>query len=688
MRRLTLIKTLVLLFSAATIIFFMSCIPDYYRMLYTDCTLEPCSSLAPAPPTTLKDLSIYHLTPETYSLWFVIIECVFAFLFYTAGAIILIKGKNDKLGLLAVVALIAYGTTFTSLVYIGSGSHSILAEVIAGIGRMAIFLFLLLFPNGRLASRWTLAPFVLFAMIQILSISVPGTGFDLLNWSDTGRLLYYLAMICITIFSQVYRYRKISTPTERQQTKWVVYGVTVSFIGSIIISGFFVYPVFAANPLSYIYLSALLYAVVSIIPVTLSIAILRLRLWDIDPLVNRTILYGLLSLSIILLYSVLVLWLSNLFQSKGNFIISLISTGIVAVLFSPFKELLQRLLNRFMKGRHDDPYAVLKEMGDQFRKPLVPEESLQVAAESIRNALRLPYVSISIFVNEIEKMAAATGAQTYDMHTFPIVHGGEELGILAISSRSKNEVFTADDLRLIEVLLHQTGPILQTIKMAWGMQLLAKNLQESREKLILAREEERLQMRRNLHDGLAPRLLSLSFNVAAAEHYVKKTPEKALELLEDLRSSIRTTVSEIRTMVHDLRPPTLDEFGLIGAIQGRIEELKKAGEQLNISLVAPEKNLSLPAAVEVAAYRIVTECLVNVVKHANAQNCTVRILCEKDLQIEVIDDGIGIPEVRRPSANGGIGLRSIRERTEELGGQCFFEKIHSRGTRVRAILPI
>ncbi|WP_257984314.1 sensor histidine kinase [Neobacillus cucumis] len=686
------------------IVFYINNIPSYYETLRTDCTLKPCSTLAPAPPTTLEALSVYHLTPDTYSLWFVIIECTFSFLFYMAAFLIFFKSKRDLLGFLAMVALVAYGTTFTSLVYIGSKDSPLLAripEAIAAVGRMTFFLFLLLFPKGRFVPRWTLLVFIPFCMVQLVSFLFPETSYDLLNWSNTGRLLYYLPMIGMTIFSQVYRYRKVSSSVEKQQTKWVVYGAVISLLGSVIVSGFFVYPVFADSPVSYIYLSALLYAIVAIIPLTLALAILRHRLWDIDPLVNRTILYGTLTLTIVLLYAGMVMYLGSLFKTKDNFIISLFSTGVVAVLFSPIKERLQQIVNRLMKGRHDDPYAVLKELGDHLVQPLSPEEALQEVAGTIRRALRLPYVGIFIRVNDEEKKAAVAGKPevVFDIHSFPIIHGGEELGAMMVSSRSRDEAFSQEDLRLMDVLLRQTGVILQNIKITLGMQLLAKDLQESREKLVLAREEERLQIRRNLHDELAPRLLSLSFNAAAAEQYVNKQPDKAVKLLGELRGVIRTTVNEIRTMVHDLRPPTLDEFGLIGAIEARINEIRKTvgtnsshGDEaavLKVSLEAPAKLPILPAAVEVAGYRIITEALVNVVKHAEATECVVRIsvLSKSELEIEVSDNGVGLPLLLRPSINGGIGLKSIRERTAELGGQCFFDKSEIGGTRVRAVLP-
>ncbi|WP_066322305.1 sensor histidine kinase [Bacillus sp. FJAT-29814] len=677
--------------------FFIHSIPGYYETLRDECILKPCSSLAPAPPTTIEALSHYHLTPSSYAVFFVLIECTFAILFYTAALIILIKGKKDMLSLVAVLALVTYGTTYTSLVYIAS-EGALIPEIIGAAGRISLFLFFLMFPNGRFALRWTAAVFIPFCLIQIVSLLFPETPLHLLNWPGTARLFYYLTIIGAAVYSQLYQYKKQSTSIQRQQTKWVVFGFAISFLGSIIISGFFVYPSFTSSPVSYLYLSATLYAFVAIIPLTLSFAILRHRLWDIDPLVNRTIVYGALSLAIILIYPFFVLYFSSLFKTGQNFIISLVASAIVAVLFAPLKEKLQRIVNRFMKGRHDDPYAVLKELGDQLIKPIPPEEMVNEVMDTIRSALRIPYAAITFTVNGKETIASVSGKLPLDVYDFPIIHGGEELGTLRLSSRSLNEAFTGEDHKLIEVLLRQAGPILQNVKMAIGMKLLANNLQESREKLVLAREEERLQIRRNLHDDLAPRLLSLAFNVAAAEQYIEKNPGKARELLSGLRHVIRSTVDEIRMMVHGLRPPTLDEFGLLGSIHTRINEIRKTSEQMAASTEAPlitfhlelpEILPGLPAAVEVAAYRIVTESLVNVVRHSNATICTIilKMNAGNELQIEIIDNGIGIPAKREPSVNGGIGLTSIRERALELGGSCEFFNIKDGGTRVKAILP-
>lgn len=230
--------------------------------------------------------------------------------------------------------------------------------------------------------------------------------------------------------------------------------------------------------------------------------------------------------------------------------------------------------------------------------------------------------------------------------------------------------------------------------MSVGMKLLAEEVQESREKLVLAREEERRKLRRNLHDDLAPRLAALALNVAVAERIVKKDPATTADMLADLKTTIRSTVNDIRTLVHDLRPPTLDELGLVEAIKLRVEELTKApsqliGTPLNVNVDVIGDLPTLPAAVEVAAYRIVTESLVNVIRHSSATTCLIQLKTEdhKNLLIEISDNGIGFERSKPTAPNGGIGMQSMREQAVELGGKCLFESKKDGGMRVHAILP-
>jgi signal transduction histidine kinase len=209
------------------------------------------------------------------------------------------------------------------------------------------------------------------------------------------------------------------------------------------------------------------------------------------------------------------------------------------------------------------------------------------------------------------------------------------------------------------------------------------DLQQSRERLVLAREEERRRLRRDLHDELAPAIAALALTGGAVEEVMTTNPEAALSLLRKLNSAMRATVGDIRRLVYELRPPVLDELGLADAIRERCSHYS-THTHLSVTADIPEPLPELPAAVEVAAYRIALEALMNVVRHAQARSCTVRVRAGESLEIVVSDDGVGLSAQSRP----GVGLRSMRERAEELGGACVVDSPPEGGTTVRTSLPI
>lgn len=185
----------------------------------------------------------------------------------------------------------------------------------------------------------------------------------------------------------------------------------------------------------------------------------------------------------------------------------------------------------------------------------------------------------------------------------------------------------------------------------YGARVMA-DLRRSREGLVVAREEERRRLRRDLHDEFAPTLAALGLTAAMVGELISTDPKEAAVANEKLRTGIRSTVG-------DVRPPTLDELGLAEAIRERASRIE-ATEGLHVTIEAPDKPPPLPTAVEVAAYRIVQETLTNVCRHARASKCAVRLTCPvgRALEIEVTDDGAGLPE----KPEGGVGLRSMRER--------------------------
>ncbi len=266
------------------------------------------------------------------------------------------------------------------------------------------------------------------------------------------------------------------------------------------------------------------------------------------------------------------------------------------------------------------------------------------------------------------------------------MYQGEQVGELILGPRTGEGVFGPTDRRLLEDLARQVGVAVHAVH-------LTADLQRSRERLVSAREEERRRLRHDLHDGLGPALASMSLQLAAVRNLVAENPA-AVEMITDLKAQMQEAVADIRRLVYALRPPALDELGLAQAIREYAARLTQTG--LKIRVEAPEPLPPLPAAVEVAAYRIVLEALTNAVRHAGARTCAIRVAVvdggsdpvqrrsARALQAEILDDGSGI----HSRSSTGTGLISMRERASELGGTLVVEPVPDGGTRVCARLPL
>ncbi len=244
--------------------------------------------------------------------------------------------------------------------------------------------------------------------------------------------------------------------------------------------------------------------------------------------------------------------------------------------------------------------------------------------------------------------------------------------------RSPREPLSSQDLALLENVAHQAGALARSVRLTLA-------LQRSRERLVMAQEEERRRIRHDLHDELGPSLASQTFQMDAILERIEDDPERAKPLLEALKEQNKQLVADIRRLVYELRPPALDELGVAGALSIQASQFERAG-QLAIELeTRPDPLPELPAAVEVAAYRIAREAIINSVRHADARECKATLeATDSELIVTVSDDGVGIDRDHRP----GVGLTSMRERTEELGGTFQINPMDPRGTRIRAALPL
>jgi signal transduction histidine kinase len=492
---------------------------------------------------------------------------------------------------------------------------------------------------------------------------------------DAAQLPLWLGLLLVSAASLVVRFRR-SGIEQRQQIKWL------AFAASAIPVWFIVSPLVQETvPVLFEIGETLAFAGV---PVAVGIAVLKYRLYDIDLVINRTLVYGVLTACVVGIYVLVVGYLGALLRTD-DLLVSLIATGVVAVLFAPLRDRLQRVVNRLLYGERDDPYAALSRLGQRLEAALTPEAVLPTVVRTVKEALRLPYAAVEIRRNGSFEVAAETDGPVGDTASLPLLYGGEPVGRLVLGRRPGEADFTPADRRLLEDLARQVGVAVHATRLTEEALRLSADLQKSRERLVSAREEERRRLRRDLHDGLGPQLASLTMKAEAARDLLESAPDRSSALLEEITTQAQEAVTDVRRLVYGLRPPALDDLGLLGALQAQATHTEHNG--LRVTVDVPEELPSLPAAVEVAVYRIAQEALTNAARHAAAQSCTVRIAPDKRanvLRLEVTDDGRGILEDR----SAGVGLASMRERAEELGGTCEIEAPSSGGTSVRAILPL
>jgi signal transduction histidine kinase len=326
---------------------------------------------------------------------------------------------------------------------------------------------------------------------------------------------------------------------------------------------------------------------------------------------------------------------------------------------------------------------------------LAPDAVLPSLVETVAQTLKLPYVAIESTNQrvgsqpitdtapiKISSPIIAYGRPQPDVIRLPLIYQSETIGQLIVSPRGQGESLSPTDRHLLQNIAHQAGMAVHAVS-------LTADLQRSRQRLVTAREEERRRLRRDLHDGPGPNLASQGLKLAAVKQLLINDPAAAESLLEQVMAQNQSTVEEVRRLVYGLRPPALDELGLVAAVRDYVAGMD-GKSTLQIEITESMSGLPvLSAAVEVAAYRIVLEALTNVIRHAQAHSCTIQFSLKQNgsggiLQIEIKDDGRGLPV----DYEAGVGLRSMRERAEEVNGSCVVESVSNSGTRIHVHLPL
>jgi two-component system NarL family sensor kinase len=357
---------------------------------------------------------------------------------------------------------------------------------------------------------------------------------------------------------------------------------------------------------------------------------------------------------------------------------SMLAGGVLALLLLPVGVAVQRTVRRVVYGDREFPDRVVSDLR-RLDAMTAPEDSLREALELLARRLHLSFAAVDVLATPASgPIAASIGVPAGTPATVDLSVGGTTVGRLRVEVDAGHDPFGPGDRRLLEDVGTQVGALVQAVT-------ANRELQVSRQRLVAAREEERRRLRRDLHDGLGPSLASLAMRLEAATDLIDEDPEQAADLVSRLSDQAREGIGEVRRLVDGLRPPALDQLGLVSALRHHAAEHGAAQAGVPWSVEAGAGIEPLPAAVEVAAYRIVLEAVTNVQRHSGADRCVVRLARQDgDLDIEVSDTGSGLAADRRP----GVGLSSMRERAEELGGSFEAGDRPGGGTVVRVRLPL
>ena len=458
--------------------------------------------------------------------------------------------------------------------------------------------------------------------------------------------------IPLAVISLALRMRR-ARDVERTQLQWLFLGGLVLLVGALL-------------PFSQVVGEAGLAIGLAGFPVGIGIAMLRAGLFDVELTLNRTVVFGLLTGLVVAVYAGVVYGVQAVAPGShwGVLLVALSALAAAAG-----RDRVQDLVDRWLFGYRHNPYAVVSRVGRQVATASQPVEALQRLVDSLRSALRLPSVA---FTNA--DISVASGTPVHGNRVVECTALGISVGQLHVGLRAPHEKWSPEQTAAIDEVAARAATL------AYAAALVA-DVARSRGRIVVAREEERRRLRADLHDGVAPSLAGTALQLESLARKLDGEQQEALaRRVLDLRDGLRGTVTELRALVHGLRPPVLDQLGLAGALRQLV------AEHDNPSCPADIADLGTPpAAVEVAAYAIASEAFGNALRHSAASRVRVCArIADGELVVAVEDNGIGLPA--RPRA--GVGMVSMRERAAEVGGLLDLFATEGGGTTVRGTLPL
>jgi signal transduction histidine kinase len=647
-------------------------------------------------------------------------EAVFALAFGTMGALIAARRPANPIGWLFVSGGVLGGAGFVSNEFANYSLHHEVAVPGSESARwisewlwfpsLLIFAFLLLlFPGGRLPSPrwrplvWIVAGGTAFALIGgWLSPTAPAAFDDPITiWplpgafgafagtvSSVGALLTMLSVLLSTS-APIVRYRTATTEI-RQQLKW--FAAAAGLWGMILIVFF---AVMGTAP-SYAYPVSILWVIsAAMIPVATGIAILRHRLYDIDVVINKAVVFTALAAFITAVYLGIVVGVGAAVGARGNFALSILATAIIAVAFQPARERARHLANRLVYGKRATPYETLSEFAERMSETFATEEILPRMARILGEGTGARRAEVWLRVGTEIRGAASWPEEQPDVKSIPLRDGelpeiggfdrvvavrhlGELLGALAVSKPPTEPLTPAED-ELISDFASQAGLVLRNVRLTSELRARLEELQSSRQRLVTAQDEERRRLERNLHDGAQQQLVSLAIKLRMARSISEKDSAKADQILAEVESEAADALENLRDLARGIYPPLLADQGLVAALSA---QARKA--PLPVEIVSDGVG-RYPQEIEAAVYFCCLEALQNVAKYSRASRAVVHLEGgQGSLSFSVEDDGAGFDPA---TTARGTGLQNMADRVEALGGQIEIASRPGEGTRVIATIP-
>lgn len=633
----------------------------------------PAAAVSSLTANARAELPAWQMTETGFLVAVAVVNLLPVAAYLVVTALIWSAARDSPIGLACAYMLTVYGVLVAGPVdglAIPPGPGLVTIAVLVAAGQLSAPLFFFVFPTGRMprALRWIAIVGALVVAALLVPDLLTGRAVTAEAVQSVGVLLFLAGIVV-----QVLRYRRIPYAQQRAQVRWVVYGLVLAaavFIASRLLVLVLPESMRASEVGADLVGGGSVSVALAIVPVCIGIAVLRGGLWDVDRVVNRSAVYGLLSALVIAIYVLVATVLAAQIPAP-SILTSLLATGVVALVLHPLQRALQRGVNRLMFGQRDEPAVVVAELGRRLQDTADADAVLATAAATLARSLKLSAVEVLLRDGTTVRWGAG-GTHP----SAPLVFQGQVVGELRVGERRPGEGLTAQDRELIAQVAPQIAAAADAV-------LLTRDLRASRARIVEAREDERRRLRRDLHDGLGPALAGLALQASAIPEVAPSDPSAAAALGSSVASGIRGVIADVRRLVYGLRPPALDELGLVGGLRAAADALEVSGG-FGITIDAPDSLPTLPAAIEAAAYRIASEAMANAARHAGAVTCRVTVRVADGLSIEVADDGAGLPD----RMHAGVGILGMRERAAEIDGTVEIAAGADGGTVVRARLPL